>query len=110
MEKHFNCGVDPDTGFPFNPTDEQKKAILKLREDCKLDMGALKDKTLCMGTSGIISTHWDYPVHPSDCFKIRECPNCKQLTAQEQVSYDPYDQESFLIWKCTMCKEQIDIV
>lgn len=53
------------------------------------------------------------PLTPSACFKIRQCPNCNQMTAQEQKPYNPDDDgesSSFMVWCCTMCKENIDIV
>ncbi len=34
----------------------------------------------------------------------RFCPDCKEITPQKTVSYDPDDPESLIIWECVVCK------
>ena len=42
--------------------------------------------------------------------KVTYCPECQQDTTQKADSYFPDDPESFLVWGCTQCGEELDII
>jgi hypothetical protein len=42
--------------------------------------------------------------------EIRYCHNCKCETPQYPVISDPDDENSFMLWECSVCKEHSDFV
>lgn len=91
---------------------EMDKHLTKPRFKVKYQYDPHNDpfKGLPLLTASDFISRFHQPLMPSDCFKLRDCPVCKQITAQEQKFYNPDYPGKGMVWHCTKCKENIDLV
>lgn len=97
------------THYPLDIGDIDFPVSEKYRNAIKNGMKPVSYVNIMKAETGEESTLKN-PLMPEDCFKLRDCPACKQITAQEQKLYNPDDPGAGLVWHCTKCKENIDLV